>query len=46
MFVPEMWAHAVLNEAESIGFASEFAWGNSVFSVPGPDIKDGSDDVA
>ncbi|EGD77594.1 hypothetical protein PTSG_08691 [Salpingoeca rosetta] len=44
VFVPEMWAHAVLNEAESIGFASEFAWGGNAFSLPAPDdVDDGSD---
>eukprot|EP00055_Hartaetosiga_balthica_P015073 m.86761 g.86761 ORF g.86761 m.86761 type:complete len:768 (-) comp8771_c0_seq2:285-2588(-) len=37
LFVPEMWSHAILNEAESIGFASEFAWGGNVFSIPPPE---------
>eukprot|EP00043_Microstomoeca_roanoka_P018235 m.194015 g.194015 ORF g.194015 m.194015 type:complete len:169 (-) comp16787_c2_seq5:1448-1954(-) len=36
LFVPEMWSHAVVNEAESIGLASEFIWGASAFSLPEP----------
>ncbi len=27
LFVPPMWSHAVLNLAESIGFATEIEWG-------------------
>eukprot|EP00056_Hartaetosiga_gracilis_P005825 m.89550 g.89550 ORF g.89550 m.89550 type:complete len:796 (+) comp12296_c0_seq12:23-2410(+) len=45
MFVPEMWSHAVINEAESIGFASEFAWGGSVFSIPPPQVDNEEDEV-
>lgn len=33
LFIPDGWAHATLNDAESIGFASEFVWGSSQFEV-------------
>eukprot|EP00049_Salpingoeca_infusionum_P007183 m.116726 g.116726 ORF g.116726 m.116726 type:complete len:148 (-) comp13616_c0_seq16:293-736(-) len=36
MYVPAMWSHSVLNQAESIGFASEFVFGGSVFTMPTP----------
>ena len=29
IFVPDGWAHAVLNQAESIGYASEFEFLNA-----------------
>lgn len=37
VFVPEGWGHAVLNVAESIGFASEFEWGGSEFAIDPPE---------
>lgn len=33
VFVPDMWGHAVINLRESIGFASEFVYGASEFSI-------------
>jgi hypothetical protein len=36
MFVPEAWAHATLNLAESIGVASEFEWGLREFAIDPP----------
>lgn len=33
MFVPAMWGHAVINLEESVGFASEFIYGASEFSL-------------
>jgi hypothetical protein len=33
VFVPEMWSHATLNVAESVGFATEFIFGASEFSI-------------
>ena len=33
MFVPQMWGHGVMNMAESIGFAQEFLFGGSEFSM-------------
>ena len=33
IFVPEMWGHAVINLEESIGYASEFVFGLSEFSL-------------
>jgi hypothetical protein len=33
LFVPQLWGHATVNMAESIGFASEFIFGSSEFSM-------------
>jgi hypothetical protein len=33
IFVPESWGHAVLNLDESVGFASEFVYGQAEFTV-------------
>ena len=33
IFVPDFWGHGVLNLAESIGFASEFLWGSTEFTL-------------
>ena len=33
IFVPEGWGHSVLNMAESVGWASEFMFGASEFTV-------------
>lgn len=33
LFIPEAWGHSVLNLAESVGYASEFEWGMTEFSV-------------
>ena len=41
VFVPEGWGHAVLNLAESIGFASEFEWGGSEFAIDPPTEDEG-----
>jgi uncharacterized protein YjlB len=47
VFVPEGWGHAVLNLAESIGFASEFQWGGSEFAIDPPVAEDdGVADIA
>lgn len=40
VFVPEGWGHAVLNLAESVGFASEFQWGGSEFAIDSPGAED------
>eukprot|EP00117_Sycon_ciliatum_P046579 scpid45806/ scgid33341/ JmjC domain-containing protein 8; Jumonji domain-containing protein 8 len=33
LFVPALWAHAVINLKESVGFASEFIYGAAEFSI-------------
>lgn len=33
LFVPDLWAHGVVNLMESVGFASEFIFGSSEFSI-------------
>ncbi|XP_065839382.1 uncharacterized protein [Oscarella lobularis] len=33
LYVPDMWGHGVINLQESVGFASEFIYGASEFSI-------------
>ena len=33
IFVPDLWAHGVVNLQETVGFASEFIYGSSEFSL-------------
>jgi Cupin-like domain len=33
VYVPDYWAHGVLNLDASVGFASEFLWGNTYFNM-------------